>query len=163
MDTLKQNLLSKISNKKERDAVKKALDMITTKYDMQIMNAKSSQSNDSELQTKYNRISEFNKELLARYKKEQEKTKQLESQGKDLQVAIEEKEKQIAAESEHVDSLKKEIENLASVKSRITEMEAQASSLLEDIKAKENALSQEKEMNESMRAEISTVKLTIDF
>ena len=40
-----------------------------------------------------------------------EKTKQLESQGKDLQVAIEEKEKQIAAESEHIDSLKKEIEN----------------------------------------------------
>ena len=72
MDALKQNLLGKISNKKERDAVKKALDMITTKYDMQIMNAKSSQSNDSELQTKYNRISEFNKELLARYKKEQE-------------------------------------------------------------------------------------------
>ena len=97
--------------------MRKVLNVISSKFQFKELETKK----ESEWPAKYAKLQEFNKELMVRLRAEQEKSKSLESGGKSLKESIKEKEAEIKAESERVDSLQKELAALVANQSHYNE------------------------------------------
>lgn len=69
-------MLTKVSNAKEREAVDKALGLIITKLQLQLINSKNT-TEMSEMEAKYKKLQDFNKSLIERLKTEKQKAEAL--------------------------------------------------------------------------------------
>ena len=157
MNDLYENVLSKVSNPKEREAVSKALGLINAKMTMQAMEARK-QSSADDWEKKYQKLQEFNKGLMTRLKAEQDKSKSLEAEEENLHKMIQGKEKSIEEEKVRISSLEEEVKKLQKSQEVITQMEEEAVKLRQDIVAYESSLEKEKQSKEGLKSELETMQ-----